>query len=114
MLDNINKKMPFQVPENYFENFNKDIMAMLPIQDTQPKKVVLWKKVMPWAAVAAMFAGVLLSVTLALKAPNEEVGQTISNSAKQALTSSSEEDELFQFLEDQSMNGLYNETLLNQ
>lgn len=115
MLDNnINKKLPFKVPENYFESFNKEILAKLPQKEIQPRKVLLWKRLTPWVAAAAMVSGVLLSVSIALSAPEskQQLPQTTSKNAP--LASSSEDDEFYKYIEEQSVNALYNETLLNE
>lgn len=59
MLNNLDKKTnPFKVPENYFENFKTEMMDKLP-EKKAIKVVPLWKKVLPWASVAAVFIGVV-------------------------------------------------------
>jgi len=58
MLDNKNKKNPFSVPENYFQNFNAEIMNNLPEKEVNKKKIVpLWKTISRWTAVAAAITG---------------------------------------------------------
>ena len=59
-LENIDKSNPFRVPENYFAQFNKDIMNKLPIKETPvsisaTKHVTLWSKARPWIYAAAVF-----------------------------------------------------------
>lgn len=59
MLENKNKKNPFSVPENYFQNFNTEIMNNLPEKEVNKKKILipLWKTVSRWTAVAAAVTG---------------------------------------------------------
>jgi len=58
-LNNSDKKAnPFKVPENYFENFKTEMMDKLP-EKKQIKTVPLWRKVLPWTAVAAVFSGIM-------------------------------------------------------
>ena len=50
----------FKVPENYFDDFNKRMSAMLPDVEITPVDVkpTMWQRVKPLAYLAAMFAGV--------------------------------------------------------
>ena len=50
----------FKVPENYFEDFNKKMVAMLPDVEITPVDVkpTMWQRVRPLVYLAAMFAGV--------------------------------------------------------
>lgn len=58
-LNNSDKKVnPFKVPENYFENFKMEMIDMLP-EKKQTKTIPLWKKALPWTAVAAIFGGIM-------------------------------------------------------
>ena len=64
MLDKFDKnESPFKVPENYFENLNAEIMTKLPQKEksSSVKKAVLWKKILPWTAIAAMLCGVIMN-----------------------------------------------------
>lgn len=61
LLKKVGTKNPFKVPDNYFENFNKNIMEKLPEKNVTPEKeITLWDKVKPWIYMAAMFAGIML------------------------------------------------------
>ncbi len=54
------KESGFKVPENYFEDFNKKMVAMLPDVEITPVdiKPTMWQRLKPLAYLAAMFAGV--------------------------------------------------------
>lgn len=117
MLSNIDKnKSPFKVPENYFENFNADIMNKLPEKESPKAKIVpLWKKVAPWAAVAAIFVGVLFftgvfnqDADIQPLAQSEEPESVITN----GIASSFEED-YYLFLEDEISKSQYREAMYN-
>jgi len=58
-LDEISKKSPFKVPENYFEDFASRMEAHL---SREVKKVSLFHKLRPYMFIAAVIA-VMLSVT---------------------------------------------------
>jgi len=117
MLDNTSKnKNPFKVPENYFQNFNADIMDKLPAKQPIVKKVPLWKKVVPWTAVAAAFVGILFLTGIfdrnmatdptTLAQHNEPL--TFSN-----MTASEAEDFYYSFLEDEVQKGQFKEMVYN-
>ncbi len=57
-LEQLDKKLPFSVPENYFENFAESLQSQL-----TPKvapSVPLYRKLRPYLFAAAIFVGVLL------------------------------------------------------
>ena len=60
LLSKYGKNLGFKVPENYFEDFNKRMTAMLPDVEITPVdiKPTMWQRVKPLAYLAAMFAGV--------------------------------------------------------
>lgn len=60
LLNKYGKNPGFKVPENYFEDFNKRMSAMLPDVEITPVdiKPTMWQRVKPLAYLAAMFAGV--------------------------------------------------------
>ncbi|MDR1743244.1 MAG: hypothetical protein LBR48_05410 [Dysgonamonadaceae bacterium] len=120
-LDDIKKKNPFTVPENYFADFNANIMARLPEKEARntPKKISMWGKSHPWIYAAAMIAGIVLIITVATKKPAVEPQHlaTASSQSAKAVNSSDtywsnvsiSEDEFYQYLEDQlTDDGYYN------
>lgn len=76
--DNILKKAgtdnPFSVPDHYFEDFSRNLMAKLPEKEPLPlpKEPTLWQRVKPWIYMAAMFCGIMLSVRVFVGEPQKE------------------------------------------
>lgn len=60
ILKKYGKDPGFKVPENYFEDFNKRMVEMLPDVEITPVDVkpTMWQRIKPLAYLAAMFAGV--------------------------------------------------------
>ncbi|MDR1881754.1 MAG: hypothetical protein LBR26_03110 [Prevotella sp.] len=106
MLDNFDKKKnPFKVPENYFENFNAEIMGKLPEKQSKKTKIVpLWKKVLSWTAAAAVFCGVIFSTGILNK---KNTPSALVPAAASAIASSSDEDDYYLFLEDEVVKSRY-------
>ncbi|MFT3992910.1 MAG: hypothetical protein QM660_01280 [Dysgonomonas sp.] len=110
MLEKIDKKKnPFKVPENYFESFNAGIMDKLPeTTKTTAKIVPLWKKTLSWAAVAAVFCGVIFSTGILNKKST-----TDKNAISSTGLASSLEDDYYMFLEDEVTKSQYRDMLFN-
>lgn len=76
--DNILKKAgtdnPFSVPDHYFEDFIRNLMAKLPEKEPLPlpEEPTLWQRVKPWIYMAAMFCGIMLSVRVFVGEPQKE------------------------------------------
>lgn len=111
-LDDINKaNNPFKVPENYFANFNEEIMNRLPAKEIQPPKTVsLWDKAKPWVYMAAMFIGMFFMINYLTKdSANKQIEpqtaqQTLigdSNTDRYWSTVQVSEEEFYQYLESQ-------------
>ena len=60
LLTKYGKDPGFKVPENYFADFNKRMVDMLPDVEITPVDVkpTMWQRVRPLVYLAAMFAGV--------------------------------------------------------
>lgn len=59
ILSKLGKDSGFKVPENYFSDFNKQMMESLPKPNLTPQvKPSLWVRVRPYLYMAAMFAGI--------------------------------------------------------
>ena len=60
ILNKYGKDPGFKVPENYFEDFNKRMVEMLPDVEITPVDVkpTMWQRIKPLVYMAAMFAGV--------------------------------------------------------
>lgn len=127
-----NKKSPFKVPENYFAQFNEEIMNRLPEKEVvTPQPVPMWSKVRPWVYMAAMFVGLYISINFLTgtmrnkqNAPQTvqtaQTHQTIANTLHDNYWSTIQitEEEFFQYIEDQMMQDgyydyMYNEIYLN-
>jgi hypothetical protein len=115
MLNDINQKNPFNVPENYFENFHKAMMSRI-AQEPKAKIVPLWRKVSSWAAVAATLVGVMVLISI-FNAPNislqtAESDTTTSKTEDKVLVSTSSDDEDFYlYLENQVAKQSYYSTI---
>ena len=62
LLKKVGTKNPFNVPDQYFENFTRELMNQLPEKENIPTmpELTLWQRVKPWVYMAAMFAGIAL------------------------------------------------------
>ena len=119
-LDEIEKQNPFKVPENYFTDFNREIMNKLPEKEiVPPQKVTMWQKTKPWIYMAAMFIGFYLIINFLVQQPPKENNTT----ASAQLTSANDEywsqiqvteDELLQYIENQIINNGYYDFMYHQ
>ena len=117
---------PFKVPENYFTQFNEDIINRLPEKEFYaPKQVPLWDKVKPWIYLAAMFVGMYLTINFILKRSENSVTipQTIVSEQLSTVKPGNEnywstvnmsEEEFYQFLEEQLVDEVYFDYMYNQ
>lgn len=110
MLNNINKNNPFKVPENYFDNFHKDIMNKIQIEE-KPKLIPRWKKVTFWTSLAAAICGIIFSINIFFKSPDQN---NIFTSNDEKIYSSSntlsDEEYFLMYLEDE----VYNDAIFNE
>lgn len=120
-LDEIDKtKHPFKVPENYFAQFNAEIMDRLPEKEIViPEPISLWDKVKPWVYMAAMFIGFYFTINMLMKTPasNEAANDQITSQQTLSLSSSDSknywtniqitEEEFYEYLEEQLIDDSY-------
>lgn len=118
-LNNIEKKNPFKVPENYFEQFNAGIMDKLPEKESSKKGNIkpLWKKIVPWSAVAAMVAGVVVTIGIfnhgtsptgtSVTSSTPNIVNTDGNKNGTMLASSADVEDFYMFLEDEAVQASY-------
>lgn len=99
-LEEYNKTNPFKVPENYFDNFNIEIMDMLS-QKEKIKKTLFWKKALPWAGIAAIFCGVILSTGILRTPQARKVDKEIAGRILY-------EEDYLNYFEEQSAKSFYN------
>lgn len=101
MLNNIEKNNPFRVPENYFRNFNEEIMNKLPEKMECKKTVPLWKAVSKWVAAAAVVTGIALLGTNYMENHSSDINNlSKENSVMTNDNLVSRENDYYQFLED--------------
>jgi hypothetical protein len=117
---------PFKVPENYFAQFNNDIMGKLPEKEFfAPKPIPLWDKVKPWVYLAAMFIGMYVTINfLITKGDNlgndsqaivsEQLSVSSNGSENYWSTVQMSEEEFYQYLEDQLVDEVYFDYMYNQ
>ncbi len=117
MIDNKNKKNPFGVPENYFQDFNAEIISKLPEKKVAENKktIPLWKTVSKWAAAIAIvtsmtFAGIhYMDNNIRNTSPGiASEGSIIASENSAAL-----ENDYYQFLEEEATRIAYRNTYYN-
>lgn len=67
------KGNPFTVPEGYFEDFTRNLMAQLPAkeeatatEELQEPRITPWQRIKPLLYMAAMFVGMIVCVRVVL------------------------------------------------
>lgn len=114
MLDNLKKSNPFKVPENYFENFNSQIMEQLPSksqEEGKAKVIPLWKKIVPLTAVAAMLLGVVVYTGFLFDKPNSI---NVSANGEGSYIASVSENDLYQMMEDEIVASTYEDVMYDE
>ena len=113
-LEETGRKSPFKVPENYFEQLNKQIIDQLDETTIeQPKTVNLWTRVKPWMYAAAMITGLALMFNLFSREPNQDTQYAENTSVKvEQLSSLNEDDydEVYEYFEAQAIQLSYRNT----
>lgn len=120
-------KNPFKVPENYFAQFNEEIMNRLPEKEiVVPKPVSMWDKAKPWVYLAAMFVGMYISINYLMKTPggnNKSENQLTSQQTLSSLSANSDnywstvqitEEEFYLYLEEQLIDDSYFDYMYHQ
>ncbi|SFL39220.1 hypothetical protein [Proteiniphilum acetatigenes] len=118
---------PFKVPENYFAQFNEEIMNRLPEKEiVAPEPVSLWDRAKPWVYLAAMFVGLYITINFLMKAPGNDnlaenqvaTQQTLSglpgNTDNYWSTVQITEEEFYQYLEEQLIEDSYFDYMYHQ
>ncbi|MDR1371894.1 MAG: hypothetical protein LBJ17_02030 [Dysgonamonadaceae bacterium] len=90
-LEDIVKRDPFKVPEGYFDTFTSELMSRLPEHQAAPTQVIsFWERVKPWVYMAAMFAGIWVSIKTFTNIHNTE--KQFESYAEKGLNLSSDAD----------------------
>ena len=74
ILRKVGTKNPFQVPDQYFEDFTQELMSKLPEKEPLllSSEPTFWQRVKPWVYMTAMFCGIMLSVRIFVGEPKQE------------------------------------------
>ncbi|ULB33899.1 MULTISPECIES: hypothetical protein [Proteiniphilum] len=120
-------KTPFKVPENYFAQFNEEIINRLPEREIiKPQVITMWDRVKPWVYMAAMFVGMYVVINFLIKEKNKSSNiADYQNVPEQTLTGSPQvdnywstvqitEEEFYQYLEEQMINDGYFDYMYKQ
>ncbi|MBQ7664125.1 MAG: hypothetical protein IJS43_02790 [Bacteroidaceae bacterium] len=107
-------KDPFKVPENYFEEFTKQVMARIPEDDVQTTKVVnvpFWNRVKPYIGVAAVIAIVAVASHAIKKQVPDKDSLKYESVVAQTNNQQSEFDAMYNYmmLDDQSVSDYVDE-----
>ena len=107
-LADIGNKAPFRVPENYFAEVNKTIMANLP-EKKAPEilPVSMWDKSKPWLYMAAMFLGLFFTVKIL-------ISNTDTNQQDYWSDVEISEEEFFDYIATQFVDENYYDLVQNQ
>lgn len=62
--------VPFKVPKGYFESLNSRLMAAIPTQENNVKKISLWKKWQTLTTVAAAVCCILFGAVVWINSSN--------------------------------------------
>lgn len=109
--NNKNKQNPFKVPENYFQNFNADIMDKLPAKEKKATRVPLWARIIPGTAAAAALVGVLFMTGIFDKSNNETFMANNHGVVVSSTNTSVDEEEYYLFLEEEVTKARYRELI---
>jgi hypothetical protein len=66
-LNETYSKNPFKIPDNYFDEVNRKIIAATSGNNSEAKKVSLYVRIKPYLAIAAFISGVVLITYTALQ-----------------------------------------------
>lgn len=74
LKEKIGNKVPYKVPEGYFESFRKELVSNLPEYPAVPEqpKLSRWHKIRPYVYLAAMFAGIWCMMQVFHRVSNSE------------------------------------------
>ena len=96
ILDQIGNKNPFSVPENYFENFNKNMIEK--ISKEENISVSFYRKITPYIYMAAMFAVIIFAGNLLLNKAS-----TNENMASQEKVKEQVNEELLTYIDENTL-----------
>lgn len=74
LLGDFDKKLPFTVPENYFDEFTAGIESSIMLKTTPAKRMLK-----PWMYMAAMFVGIFVISQLVIHNPENKQLTSMDN-----------------------------------
>lgn len=77
LKEKVGTRLPYKVPEGYFESFKKNLMSSLPEypEAAKPKQLSKWQRIKPYVYLAAMFAGIWCMMQIFHNMSNQEVAR---------------------------------------
>jgi hypothetical protein len=124
ILEEISKDNPFKVPENYFANFNEEIMNRLPGKANvvpSPQTIPMWNRIKPLIYAAAMFLGLFFAIRFVNTKTDSLNDKPMSSKAIIApqadhywSKANVTEDEFYRYLEDQLVEDKYYDYLYDE
>lgn len=74
LLKKYGTQNPFTVPEDYFRNFQKELMNRLPDKEHTfaPESITTWQRIKPWVYMTAMFCGLMFTVRVVVGPPKQD------------------------------------------
>jgi len=120
-LDELKGKNPFKLPEGYFHELTEQIMSQLPeIPREEAPTISLLDRVRPWLYMAAVFIGLLLlfkgitsTQLLDTEQPGDDSMYQSTLLGGNMFTTSEEDLEYLEYLENEYLNGAFTEELEN-
>jgi len=114
-------KNPFTVPDHYFDNLTKQVMANIePLEsEISPKgrKIPFRQAVRPWLYMAAMFIGLIFIAKITLLSPRGNAGKAMTPQEEVTAdnlgedSSTIEGEDYLEFVENQYENQYYGQIL---
>lgn len=109
------KENPFKVPEGYFEDFTRNLMAQLPEkeeamaeEELSELRITPWQRIKPLLYMAAMFIGVIVCVRVVL---GEYPGTVADNMGNIAVSEYSLAD--FEQMSDEDLSRMVGYTMMD-
>ncbi len=112
-LEDLVKRKPYTIPENYFDDFGARLLIQLELQpEVQPVKSN--KIIRPWMYMAAMFTGILLMVSVVTSYFNRKLIAK-NESYELYMLSQIKDDVMYEFyINDNNQNHNHNESEKNE
>ena len=109
------KRNPFKVPENYFEDFTKQMMAKIPaeeptVAEEKPEiRITLFTRIKPYLYLAALFGGLFFGLQV-FKYQSELISNSKQATAKESVQNENATDS--QTIKEQYVDDVFNYTMI--